>query len=246
MSGFAFAAPGLAWAAAAAVAVPVLIHLLLRRRRKPVEWAAMDLLREAIRRTERRRRVERLLLLAVRCLLVACAGFAIAEPLLGAPQAATALRARTLVAVIDDSAASAERIGDGTALARSVAAARAAIESLSPSDRVAVVTTTAFASAGDLAASLDHRASLERLRSLSTRPVAGDMRGALAAAGSILASDSAKETDREILVASAFRSGSVAGMQPLAAAAAGTSVGAPRPAPASTPNLRIEPGEAGI
>ena len=240
MSGFAFAAPGLAWAAAAAVAIPVLIHLLMRRRRKPVEWAAMDLLREAIRRTERRRRVERLLLLAVRCLLVACAGFAVAEPLLGVPEASVAARARTLVAVIDDSAASAERIGDASALDRSVAAVRSAIESLSASDRVAVVTTTAFAASKDAAASLDHRASLERLRSLAARPVAGDMRGAIAAAASILASDASRETDREILVASAFRSGSVAGMQPLAASAPGTTVTALRPADASAPNLRIE------
>ena len=60
MSAFAFGSPGLALAAGAAVAVPVAIHLLLRRRRLPVEWAAMELLREAIRRVERRRRLERL------------------------------------------------------------------------------------------------------------------------------------------------------------------------------------------
>ena len=68
MSLLTFASPGLAIAAGVAVTVPVAIHLLMRRRRKPVEWAAMELLREALRRVERKRRVERWLLLAVRCL----------------------------------------------------------------------------------------------------------------------------------------------------------------------------------
>ena len=133
-----FASPGLAAAAAAAVALPIAIHLLLRRRRRPVEWAAMDLLREALRRVERTRRIERWLLLAVRCLLVATAGLAIAAPLVGG--GASAARAvRTLAVVIDDGAASAERIGTGTALARSVDEARARIEGLSEGDRVAVI-----------------------------------------------------------------------------------------------------------
>ena len=73
MSLLTFSSPGLAIAAGMAVAVPVAIHLLMRRRRKPVEWAAMEVLREALRRVERKRRVERWLLLAVRCLLVICA-----------------------------------------------------------------------------------------------------------------------------------------------------------------------------
>ena len=133
-----FASPGLAAAAAAAVALPIAIHLLLRRRRRPVEWAAMDLLREALRRVERTRRIERWLLLAVRCLLVATAGLAIAAPLVGGG-ASTARAVRTLAVVIDDGAASAERIGSGTALARSVDEARARIESLAEGDRVAVI-----------------------------------------------------------------------------------------------------------
>jgi hypothetical protein len=138
VSALSFASPGLAVAAGAAVAVPIAIHLLLRRRRSPVEWAAMDLLREALRRVDRKRRVERWLLLAVRCLVVACAGFAIAAPFIGT-DAAGIRSARTLVVVIDDSAASNERLGTedggGTTFERSVAAAKAAIEALAPRHR---------------------------------------------------------------------------------------------------------------
>jgi len=166
VSAFAFASPGLAVAAGAAVAVPIAIHLLLRRRRLPVEWAAKELLREAIRRVERRRRLERLLLLAVRCLVVACAGLAIAAPFVG--EASSGGRAsRSLVVVVDDSCASNERLAGGTAFERSVAAARAAIESLGASDRVALVTTTRAGSASREAASLDHRGAMQRLSSIA-------------------------------------------------------------------------------
>ena len=56
-------APGLAIAGILAAAVPIVIHLLLRRRRRPVEWAAMSLLMQAVRRHRRRARIERVLYL---------------------------------------------------------------------------------------------------------------------------------------------------------------------------------------
>src|SRR5436305_2515830 len=56
--------------AAGAVAVPVVIHLLNRRRFRVVTWAAMRFLLAAQRRNARRMRLEQLLLLAVRCGLV--------------------------------------------------------------------------------------------------------------------------------------------------------------------------------
>jgi hypothetical protein len=59
-----------------AVAVPVIIHLLNRRRFKIVTWAAMRFLLAAQRQNTRRMRVEQLLLLLVRCLLVALIVFA--------------------------------------------------------------------------------------------------------------------------------------------------------------------------
>ena len=50
---------GLAAAAVGAVAIPILIHLLMRRRRRPVMWGAMRFLLEAYRRQRRRLMVER-------------------------------------------------------------------------------------------------------------------------------------------------------------------------------------------
>ena len=52
--GASFVAPALAAAGAAAIAIPILIHLLSRRRRIPVLWGAMRFLLEAYRRHRRR------------------------------------------------------------------------------------------------------------------------------------------------------------------------------------------------
>ena len=72
--------PAIAVAGALAVAIPILIHLLLRRRRKPVMWGAMRFLLEAMRQQRRRLRLEQFLLLAARCLIIALAAMAIARP----------------------------------------------------------------------------------------------------------------------------------------------------------------------
>jgi hypothetical protein len=66
-----FATPAAALATlAGAAAVPVIIHLLNRRRYRIVEWAAMRFLLAARRQNIRRLRLEQWLLLAVRCLLL--------------------------------------------------------------------------------------------------------------------------------------------------------------------------------
>lgn len=218
-----FASPGIAAAAAAAVLVPVLVHLLLRRRRRPVEWAAMDLLREAMRRVERRRRVERILLLAVRCLLVACAGLAIAAPFVGARGTADR-QARTLAVVIDDSAASAEAIGRGTAFTQSAEAALSAIGTLEQGDRVAVLTTSMPGRGADAPASLDIAGAARFVRGLAPTELPCRMAAAIDAATGVLSGAESRGTARELLVASAFRAGSTGDF----------------------PSLRSPPGEARI
>src|SRR5436190_12745366 len=64
---------------AGAVSVPIIIHLLNRRRFKIVTWAAMRFLLAAQKQNSRRLRIEQLLLLFVRCLLVALLVFAMAS-----------------------------------------------------------------------------------------------------------------------------------------------------------------------
>src|ERR1022692_268765 len=68
------------WAALAtgvgAISIPVIIHLINRRRFKIVPWAAMKFLLAAQKQTRKRMRVEQLLLLLVRMAVLAFVVFA--------------------------------------------------------------------------------------------------------------------------------------------------------------------------
>ena len=60
--------PSLFLAGAAAIALPIIIHLLNKRKFIVVDWAAMDFLLDADKKNRRRIRLENLLLLLLRCL----------------------------------------------------------------------------------------------------------------------------------------------------------------------------------
>ena len=66
----------------AAVAVPIVIHLLNRRKFQKVVWAAMRFLQASVERNQKRMRIEDLILLALRCLLLALLALALARPAL--------------------------------------------------------------------------------------------------------------------------------------------------------------------
>ena len=66
----------------AAAAAPILLHLWNRRKFRERRWAAMRFLVEAIRKNQRRIRIEQWLLLAIRCLLVIFVVLAMAKPFL--------------------------------------------------------------------------------------------------------------------------------------------------------------------
>jgi hypothetical protein len=71
----AFAVAGLV-----AASVPVLIHLLNRRRFKVTEWAAMQFLRDAVRRNRRLLKLRDIILLILRTVALAVIGLALARP----------------------------------------------------------------------------------------------------------------------------------------------------------------------
>ena len=68
---------GLMIAGISGVAAPIVIHLLFRQRRKVIKWGAMRYLMEAFRRARKRMRLEQLLLLLIRCAMVVLFGLAI-------------------------------------------------------------------------------------------------------------------------------------------------------------------------
>jgi len=73
----------LLWGGAAAISAPILIHLLNRQRYKRIRWAAMEFLLLAFKRTRRRIRIEQLLMLLIRCLMLLMLGMALARPIFG-------------------------------------------------------------------------------------------------------------------------------------------------------------------
>lgn len=74
--------PAMLAAGAAAVSLPVIIHLLNRRRFRTVEWAAMDFLLEADKKNRKRVQLENLILLLLRCLAVLLLGLLLSRPFL--------------------------------------------------------------------------------------------------------------------------------------------------------------------
>jgi hypothetical protein len=86
-----------------ATGVPIVIHLLNRRKHREVPWAAMRFLMAAIRKNRRRIRIEQWLLLAVRTLLVVLVVSAMAKPFLESFGAVIAGRRTQRVIVLDAS-----------------------------------------------------------------------------------------------------------------------------------------------
>src|SRR5256885_1343369 len=66
----------------ALASVPVIIHLLNRRRFPLIDWAPMKYLKLTIKTNRRRLRIEQIILLAIRTLIVMLLIFAIARPVL--------------------------------------------------------------------------------------------------------------------------------------------------------------------
>ena len=79
MIGFAFLNPLLLWAIPLA-ALPVIIHLLNRRRFTRVPWAAMEYLLAAMKRNRKRLRMEQWLVLLLRTLAVLFLILLVARP----------------------------------------------------------------------------------------------------------------------------------------------------------------------
>ncbi|MFN7805409.1 MAG: BatA domain-containing protein [Planctomycetaceae bacterium] len=134
-----FASPSLLWWVGLAGA-PLVIHLLYRRKFRETPWAAMKFLLEAARKNARRLRLEQLLLLALRMLLILLAVLALAEPLV--KQAGTFFQAGLpvhRVLVLDASASLGARAGDEELFSRAQRLAREIIERSQPGDALNLV-----------------------------------------------------------------------------------------------------------
>ena len=110
-----FANPLMLWGLGAA-SLPIIIHLLNRRRFREMRWAATRFLLAAIRKNQRRVRLEQWLLLAIRTLLVILVASAMARPFLESLGAVPLLQGgRThWVVVLDGSLSMDQTAGDAS------------------------------------------------------------------------------------------------------------------------------------
>lgn len=188
-------------AGAGAVASPILIHFLSKRRFRRVRWAAMDFLFQAQQHNRRRVRIEQLILLALRCLAVILIAAMVARPFLRSNSLVSLLGGieRTeRIFLVDDSFSMAYQSGTGAATQGSsfdrVAAAVETIARLLSSeagdDPVTILTTSRPDEPLVTVASLSGQ-NLQRLRDhlaeTSVKQGSGNMAQAIAAVADLVA-----------------------------------------------------------
>jgi hypothetical protein len=137
-----FVNPALLWGSAA-IAAPIIIFLLTRWRYQTVEWAALVFLQRALKKEQRRLRLENLLLLLLRCLVLILFALALARPRAQADVVVNQEDVRKNVLVLlDTSYSMGYQFGsddEETSFERARRAAKAIINGLEGGDRVLVV-----------------------------------------------------------------------------------------------------------
>ena len=126
--------------------VPLLIHLLNRRRFQRIDWAPMKYLKLTIKTNRRRLRIEQLILLAVRTLIIIVLICAVARPILSSTGLGAWLggRSRTSrVLVIDDSLSMGYQVDRRAAFEAAKAVAGEIVRKIGSQDSV-----TAFVTSG--------------------------------------------------------------------------------------------------
>lgn len=97
----------------AAVSVPVIIHLLNKRRHKTVQWAAMQFLLKATRESRGKKKLRHIIILACRALAIAALVFAAARPVVSNLLGWGAGTIDTVVLILDRSASMELRSAEG-------------------------------------------------------------------------------------------------------------------------------------
>ncbi|MEX2180826.1 MAG: BatA domain-containing protein, partial [Gemmatimonadaceae bacterium] len=146
---------------AAAVAVPLVLHLLRRRTGTRVEFPAVRYLLRAEKEHAREVRLRNLLLMMLRVAIVLALALAVARPI--GPFPGTGHPPTAIVLVLDNSLSSTLAGSEGPLLSRLVEAARAVLARAAAGDAVTLVTMDGEVVGGATAA-LD--AALARLAAL--------------------------------------------------------------------------------
>lgn len=141
MSTLSFLNSPLLWGLALA-SIPIIIHLLYRRKYRRVEWAPMHYLKLSIQRNRRRIRLEQLLLLLLRTFMVLLLFFLVARPVMHAAGIGKWLSGRSAtsqILLIDDSLSMGYRTSGQPAIERARELAKKILDTVGPKDRFTLV-----------------------------------------------------------------------------------------------------------
>ncbi|MBS1807805.1 MAG: BatA domain-containing protein [Acidobacteria bacterium] len=119
----------------AAVAIPIIVHLVRRTRAKKIEFPSLMFVRQVPQRTIRRKRLINLLLLILRCLALLCLVLAFARPFFSGSSAAEATgRASATIIMLDNSFS----MRYGTRFEQAKSKARAIVNEAGNNDQLAL------------------------------------------------------------------------------------------------------------
>lgn len=125
---------------AAAVSVPLALHFFYKARYKPLPWAAMNFLKQAVEQTSRRLKFQEWILLALRCLLLLLIALALSRPAARSASAAARGEAVDAVFIIDTSYTMGARDAEMSRLDRARISATEILEKLPPRSTIQVYT----------------------------------------------------------------------------------------------------------
>ncbi|MCB1096859.1 MAG: PQQ-binding-like beta-propeller repeat protein [Verrucomicrobiae bacterium] len=208
-----FSIPALAIAGLIATAAPILIHILNKRRFKRVDWAAMEFLRRAYKVRRRRVKLEELLLLAMRCLIVALFGAALAQPFFNQGAAGGSLGdARTdRIIVLDDSLSMKARSGISSPAEEASKLLRNWISDLATSDSADSITILRTSNPAEplfngvpLTEDVTSQI-LEELKDLLPAPSAGNLASAMLEVEKILGDGTERAVNQSVYVITDMR-----------------------------------------
>lgn len=202
----AFLHPVIAGAAVGAGLIPVIIHLLNRRRYRRVRWAAMPFLIAARQRSARRLWIEQWLLLIMRIAAVVLLGLALARPSVSpnAVWSGRSSRVHRIILLDNSGSMNARRSAGGTRFDAAKEVAARLVQYFPERDPVSIVTMALPAETVIAQPAYDRRFVRERLSAIQLTQRATDTVGALRLASEVLEASDLPQFNRSVYVISDF------------------------------------------
>jgi hypothetical protein len=167
---------------AAAAAAPIIIHLLNRRRFRIESWAAMEFLLASNRKNFRRVRLQEIILLIIRTLVLLLVAAALARPFLAGVASMLGISQRYVILIVDNSFSMGYELGNDRPHDRSIKFAERILDTLNKGDVVSLIAVS------------DRARPLIREASVDLEIVRSEIRGIKLSQGSTNLPDAFRQT----------------------------------------------------